>query len=86
MYISKKTGFFTMACQSRQVYLEEGVEAPGDISAPSLERLLLLGVVEKISEKSFVKETKDGKNSKTEKPVKPSKDVKPDAPADEPVE
>lgn len=89
MYRSKKTGFITLSCQSRQVFLEEGESIPEDISADSIKRLLELGVIEKISEKGFVKETKDGSLGKPGKPGskvadKPSRAA--DAPPDEPVE
>lgn len=79
MYRSKKTGFFTLSCQSRQVFLEKGKPIPEDIPADSIKRLLELDVIEKVSEKEFVKETKGSKA--TDKPSRTA-----DAPPDEPVE
>jgi len=92
MYKAKRTGFFTLACQSRQVRLVSGQEIPSGIPADSIKRFLETGAIEKVVEKDFVKETKDSKPSKTEKPSKGQKNsekdekVNPDAPSDEPVE
>lgn len=81
MYIAKKTGFFTLSCQSRQVRLETGKEIPAGIPAGSIKRFLEIGAIEKVSE-GFVQETKPSKVKKETK-AKASGGEKPKADGDQ---